>query len=173
MNEIDDLSIAHAKKDHRAFKRVYDFYAPYVWKIAYRTLHGNHEAAQEAMQETFIRVHNSLSKFSGQSAFSTWIYRIVFNVCLTLRTKQKKASMNEEYNDTIGIAKSQTDAVDAKEDVERILAGLNKEERFLLAGRELLDLSYAELSNITQKNEGTLRTQLSRIKEEIRRNFKG
>jgi len=173
MTELDDITIARAKKDNKAFKKVYDYYAPYVWKIAFRTMHGNHDAAQEAMQETFIRVHNSLLKFSGQSAFSTWIYRIVFNVCLTMQTKQKKSLIHEEYNDEIGNAKNQNDAMDMREDVERILASLDKEERFLLAGRELLDLSYAELAHITQKNEGSLRTQLSRIKEDIRRNFKG
>ena len=61
MKELDDLTVQRAKKGDRAsFKALYDYYAPFSWKIAYRTMHGDSEAAQEAVQETFIRVHNSL-----------------------------------------------------------------------------------------------------------------
>jgi RNA polymerase sigma factor (sigma-70 family) len=173
MNEIDQVAIRLAKKkDRGAFKRVYDFYSPFVWKIAFRTLHGDREAAAEAVQDTFIRVHESLPKFSGESALSTWLYRIVFNVCLTALAKQKRSNAMQPLDENILVGQSVSDSLDSKEQVNAILASMSADERFLLTGREVLDLSYDELASITGKNAGSLRTQLSRLKEEIRKKFK-
>jgi RNA polymerase sigma-70 factor (ECF subfamily) len=173
MNEIDPVTIGLAKKkDRAAFKRVYDFYSPFVWKIAYRTLHGNAGAAEEAVQDTFIRAHESLPRFSGEAALSTWLYRIVFNVCLTALSKQKKANTMQQLDENIPAGTSVLDELDGKEQVNAILAGMTEDERFLLTGREILGLSYAELASITGRNAGILRTQLSRLKEEIRKKFK-
>jgi RNA polymerase sigma-70 factor (ECF subfamily) len=173
MNEIDQVTIRLAKKkDRGAFRRIYDFYSPFVWKIAYRTMHGDREAAGEAVQDTFIRVHESLPKFSGESTLSTWLYRIVFNVCLTALAKQKKAYSMQQLDENIAASPSISDNLDNKEQVNAILAGMSEEERFLLTGREILDLSYDELAVITGRNAGSLRTQVSRLKEEIRKKFK-
>jgi RNA polymerase sigma-70 factor, ECF subfamily len=173
MNEIDQVTIRLAKKkDRAAFKRIYDFYSPFVWKIAFRTLHGDAEAAGEAVQDTFIRVHESLPKFSGESALSTWLYRIVFNVCLTSLSKQKRSNAMQQLDENIQGATSVSDNLESKEQVEAILAGISAEERFLLTGREIMDLSYEELAVITGRNPGSLRTQLSRLKEEIRKKLK-
>jgi RNA polymerase sigma-70 factor, ECF subfamily len=173
MNEIDQVTVRLAKKkDRAAFKRIYDFYSPFVWKIAFRTLHGDAEAAGEAVQDTFIRVHESLPKFSEESALSTWLYRIVFNVCLTALAKQKRANALQPLDENIPSGVSVLDALGSKEQVNAILAAMSEEERFLLTGREILDLSYDELARITGRNAGSLRTQLSRLKEEIRRRFK-
>jgi DNA-directed RNA polymerase specialized sigma24 family protein len=61
--------------------------------------------------------------------------------------------------------------VDIKDLVQRILSGLSADERYLITSREVLDISYEELAKITQKNEGSLRTQLSRLKENIRKKY--
>jgi RNA polymerase sigma-70 factor (ECF subfamily) len=173
MDEIDPVTIRLAKKkDHIAFKRVYDFYSPYIWKIAFRTMHGDKDAAVEAVQDTFIRVWESLPRFGGGSGLSTWLYRIVFNVCLTTLTKQKRTRTMQPLDENIPAGPSVSDNMDSKEQVSEILAGMSKEERFLLTGREILDLSYDELAQITGKNAGSLRTQLSRLKDEIRKNFR-
>jgi RNA polymerase sigma-70 factor (ECF subfamily) len=173
MNEIDQVTIRLAKKkDHVAFKRIYDYYAPYIWKIAFRTMHGDADAAGEAVQDTFIRVHESLPKFSGESALSTWLYRIVFNVCLTALSKHKKAGMMQQLDENIQSVQSVLEALDSRDQVNVILAGLSADERFLLTGREIMDLSYDELAAITGKNAGSLRTQLSRLKDEIRKKYK-
>jgi RNA polymerase sigma-70 factor (ECF subfamily) len=173
MDEIDPVTIRLAKKkDHIAFKRVYDFYAPYIWKIAFRTMHGDKDAAGEAVQDTFIRVWESLPRFGGESALSTWLYRIVFNVCLTTLTKQKRTRTMLPLDENIPARTSGAESMDTKDQVNAILATMSAEERFLLTSREIQDLSYDELAQITGKNAGSLRTQLSRLKDEIRNNFR-
>jgi RNA polymerase sigma factor (sigma-70 family) len=173
MNEIDQVTIELAKKkDRNAFKRVYDFYSPFIWKIAFRTMHGDAEAAGEALQDTFIRVHESLQKFSGESGLSTWLYRIVFNVCLTALAKQKRTRTMQPLDENIALHGSVADTMDSKDQVRAILQSMSAEDRFLLTGREVLDLSYEELATITGMNAGALRTRLSRLKDQIRKNFK-
>jgi RNA polymerase sigma-70 factor, ECF subfamily len=172
MNEIDDLTIQRARKKNRAaFKSVYDFYAPFAWKIAFRTLHGNNELASEAVQDAFIRVYNSLPKFAGGAAFSTWIYRITFNVCMTLLHKQGRADSMQEIDENTLVSASTARETDMQHDVQKILKSISAEDRFLLTSREMLGFSFEELADITGKNAGALRTQLFRLKEQIRKKF--
>jgi RNA polymerase sigma-70 factor (ECF subfamily) len=171
MEELDDLTIQRAKrKNQAAFKSVYDFYAPFAWKIAFRTLHGNNELATEAVQDTFIRAYTSLHKFEGGSAFSTWIYRITFNVCMTLLHKKGKADGMQELDENTAAVSTAVET-DMQHDVQKILKSISAEDRFLLTGREMLGFSFDELADITGKTAGALRTQLFRLKEEIRRKF--
>jgi len=172
MREIDDVTIQRAKKgDKAAFRAVYDFYAPFSWKIAYRTMHGDSQAAAEAVQETFIRVYNSLKKFGGGSALSTWVYRITYNVCMTLLSKKSRDGETLELDEDTGPTVSTTENLDMKDYMQKILKNISPEERFLLTAREMLGFSFEELADITGKNAGSLRTQLFRLKEEIRKKF--
>jgi RNA polymerase sigma-70 factor, ECF subfamily len=172
MNEIDDLTILRAKKrDDDAFKRLYDYYAQFVWKIAYRTLHGDMQAASEAVQETFVRMYGNLPKFKGGAGFSTWIFRIAFNACMSLTKKRPNHyEFGSVENEAID-AGDETEKIDMKLKADKILSSLSEEDRFLLTGREILGLSFEELEDITGKNQGALRTQLSRLKQTIRSKF--
>jgi RNA polymerase sigma-70 factor, ECF subfamily len=172
MEELDDVTIQRAKRKNReAFKSVYDFYAPFAWKIAFRTMHGNSELASEAVQDTFIKVYNSLSKFAGGAAFSTWIYRITFNACMTLLHKQARTDGMQQIEENTLVSASTARETDMQQDVQKILKSISPEDRFLLTGREMLGFSYEELADITGKNAGALRTRLFRLKEEIRKKF--
>ena len=134
-------------------------------------MHGNSELASEAVQDAFIRVFNSLPKFAGGAAFSTWIYRITFNVCMTLLQKKGKADGMQQIDENTLVSASTAKETDMQHDVQKILKSISAEDRFLLTGREMLGFSFEELADITGKNAGALRTQLFRLKEEIRKKF--
>ena len=121
------------------------------------------------MQNTFIRAHGSMKKFSFDSAFSTWLYRIAYNAALTYSTRRRTENgRSSQYHDTIA-GPQVSDTYDSREAVSRILASLHSEERFLLTAREAAGLAFEELSIITGRSEGALRTALHRIKERIRK----
>jgi len=173
MDEIDHITIFKAKKkDKIAFKKIYDFYAPFIWKVAYRTLHGKSEMAQEAVQDTFIKVYNSLKDFSGDSAFSTWIYKITFNVCMTLLKKYSKQNKfleitdNMELNNKSNVLESETSY-----DIQKILKSISSEDRFLLVSHELMGFSYEELAQISNISCGAIRTRMCRLKDELKEKF--
>ena len=82
-----------------AFEELIYRYDKSVLSIALNFVHDSDEA-KDIYQEVFIRVHRSLKKFEMRSEFSTWLYRIATNVCLTHKSRSKKhlqLSINEEF----------------------------------------------------------------------------
>jgi len=78
--------------DTNAFSVLVDRYKDLVFTLAIRMVK-NREEAEEVSQDTFIKVYKSLSKFKGNSKFSTWIYKVAYNTCLDRLKKIKR-----EYN---------------------------------------------------------------------------
>lgn len=66
--------------DESAFDELVARHYGHAYQIAYGTL-GNREDAEEVVQDTFLRIHRALPAFRGDSEFSTWMYRIVINLC--------------------------------------------------------------------------------------------
>ena len=170
MKEIDDITIkAAAKKDAKAFRRVYDYYSPFVWKVVFRTTNGDMDAATEIMQDVFVKVYQSLKSYRFGAAFSTWLYRIAYTTTLNLFRRRTGARQRfvklEEANTTT----NPTDTVETRDVVERVLDNLTPHERFLLVAREVDGVSFEELERMTGRSAGSLRTRLSRLKETIRK----
>ncbi len=172
MKEIDELTIRRAaKKDAQAFKRVYDHYAGFVWKVIFRTVNGDAESAKEIVQETFVRVYSSLKSFSYNSALSTWLYRVAFNVANTYLKKNKKSNRVLGVDiETVIDTKTKSD-FESEELVELLLKMLSAEERFLLTSREVEGIPFEDLAEITGKSSESLRTQVSRVKDKLRASF--
>ena len=74
--------------DTIAFSVLVERYKDLVFTLTYRILK-NREDAEEASQDTFIKAYKSLSKFKGDSKFSTWIYKIAYNTSLDRLKKTK------------------------------------------------------------------------------------
>ncbi|MBN1127379.1 MAG: sigma-70 family RNA polymerase sigma factor [Chitinispirillaceae bacterium] len=169
MDDIDRITVEMAKKgDHKAFRRIYDHYAPFVWRVAYRTAGSDRNLGGEIVQQTFINIHRSIRKFSGGSALSTWIYRIAFNASQSLLAK--RARMKKDltgYDDEIHGGGFRADGYEVKELVDKVLAALESEDRFLLVAREIDNLSFDEIAAITGKTSESLRIRMFRLKEKI------
>ena len=172
MTEIDPATIERAiKGDQQAFKRIYDCYALFVWKVAYQTASGDRGTAGEIVQDVFVRLHKSLRKFKGEARLSTWIYRVAYNAAMTGALRRQKRSKQEASLEDIGTPAGIDDRVADRDLMDKILATLSAEERFLLVAREVNGLSFEDLAAVTEKNEGALRTSLHRLKERIREEF--
>src|SRR5450759_5978905 len=76
-----DLVERAREGDARAFDRLVQEHYVLAYNTAYRML-GNPDQAEDATVEAFARAYRSLDRFRGESSFSTWLYRIVTNVCL-------------------------------------------------------------------------------------------
>ena len=82
MKESDAELVARARQgDEAAFEQLVLRHQRYVFNLAYRVL-GDSAEAEDATQEAFVRVWRGLSGFRGQAQFTTWLYRIVHNLCL-------------------------------------------------------------------------------------------
>jgi RNA polymerase sigma-70 factor (ECF subfamily) len=172
MTELDESILRAATKgSNTAFKQLYDYYAPFVWRLAYKTVAGDESLARQVAQDVFVRVHGSLRRFDFRSGFSTWLYRIAYNQALTLLKRR-----HIEWQRTVGLsdelrASGGEGALDARDTVRQVLAGLSPDERFLLVAREVDGVPFEELAEIAGKTSGALRTQLTRLKESLRKEY--
>jgi RNA polymerase sigma-70 factor (ECF subfamily) len=172
MTEIDTITIERAAKgDDKAFRKLYDHYAPFVWKVIYRTTNGNKDAAADILQDTFIRLSNSLKKFRHDSALSTWIYRVAFNVAMTQAEKSRNNGARHVPNDVTMELPAAGPTAEDRMIAKEILKSVAPDERFLLVAREVEGIPFEELEIITGKNSGALRTAMHRLKEKIRKEF--
>jgi RNA polymerase sigma-70 factor (ECF subfamily) len=174
MQEIDRITVAQARKgDLKAFRRIYDYYSPFAWKVIFRTVNRDANSAAEALQETFVRFHGALRKFRGDSALSTWIYRIAYNAAITHAERHRRYTIGHVDLETAEAAlfTMPADAGGAKDQVRRILDSLSPDDRFILVAREIDGMTFEEIASATGKNEGALRTQLHRIKERLKKGF--
>jgi RNA polymerase sigma-70 factor (ECF subfamily) len=173
MVDIDRITIQRAAKgDHKAFKKLYDHYAPFVWRIVFRTVNGDRPAAQEIMQETFIRVHRSLKSFAGASSPGTWIYRISLNAANSFLAKRiSHRAVTAPLREDLPGNLPGPEEYDAQELVRKILDALEPEDRFLLVAKEVDGLTFEELADICGRTSESLRTRMSRLKERLRNVF--
>ena len=172
MKEIDDITIKQAAAGNKtAFRKVYDHYHSFAWKIIYRTVNGDQYDAEQIMQNLFIKIFNRLHSYKFNATFSTWMYRIAYNESISFIQNRKKYYQNTiPFDDSIG-KESHHDQREQVDLVNKMLQKLTPQERFLLVAREVNGITFDELSHIMGKSSGTLRVTIHRIKETIRKGF--
>ena len=151
---------------------------------------GDYQEANDAAQETFIKVYRSLNRFRFESAFSTWLYRIAVNTC---RNRLKSAEYRQRKNmvrlDNPGSSEGVDPSVEIGDESRSPLIELEKKERWVLikkaidslpgeqktvvALRDIQGLSYDEIVNITGLNLGTVKSRLARARLELRKKLRG
>jgi RNA polymerase sigma-70 factor, ECF subfamily len=150
------------------------------------SLLGNATQAEDAAQEVFIKAHQSLRSFRGDSAFSTWLYRITANHCKDLlrkRSRERTESLDAMMEETAeGIQKffepssDPRGALGASDLIEKLLSSLSPEERLVLTLREVQGLSYREISKTLECTLDAVKARLKRARqtlEEKVRHFSG
>ena len=101
---LSDIDLIHQAKqgNENAFEQLVYRYDRIVLSIALKYT-GNTDDAKDLYQEVFIRAYRGINNFQFRSEFSSWLYRIAVNVCLSYKSRSKehlKVSINEEVDDT-------------------------------------------------------------------------
>ena len=141
-----DLIVQAQKGDQSAFEELVYRYDRNVLSIALRYAL-NEDDAKDLYQEVFIRVYRGLKNFRFQSEFSTWLFRITTNVCLTYKSRSKehlKISINSNYN---------SDDEEDKTMKELVYDGSSPEE--ISSGSDLGDLVNAAVETLSPKQKMT------------------
>ena len=162
--------------DSEAFEKLVLLHQKVVYNYCLRMC-GNREDALDLSQEAFLKAYKSLAFFKGESSFSTWMYRLTANVCIDFLRSQKRrraVSMTVENEDGEKEVLSVPDesecvekSVERKElrlAIERGLKMLSADHRQVLVLREINGCSYAEISEILEVNEGTVKSRISRAR---------
>src|SRR5664279_3132392 len=121
MDSLDDQHYICLVKegDTNAFAVLVDRYKDMVFTLSLKMLK-DREEAEEVSQDIFVKVFKSLSKFNGESKFSTWVYKVAFNTCLDSLKKKKRwqpVGRLDEFNEHEAISLS--NVLDSIEENER------------------------------------------------------
>ncbi|HJQ29228.1 MAG TPA: RNA polymerase sigma factor [Rubrobacter sp.] len=170
MNTEEGVLIARASRgDVEAFSKLVRAHSTVVRGIALRML-GSQEA-QDASQEVWVRVWANMKSFRGESAFSTWIYRISINTCLTFRRKESRRRAREVEEEMTylsepsgGDADPEEAALDAERrgEIQAALGNVRAEHRAAMVMRHMEGLSCAEISEVLGVPDGTVKGWASR-----------
>ena len=139
-----------------------------VYRIALRML-GNGADAEDVTQDVFIQAWTALAGFAGRSAFTTWLYRIVVNRCLSHRRRGRvtepmpddEPAATAAGPEQAAVQKYQADAV------ARAIAGLPPDLRTVFVLHQTEKLSYAEVAAILSVSEATVRGRLARARRAL------
>jgi RNA polymerase sigma-70 factor (ECF subfamily) len=168
-------------RDERAFLELVQLYQVRVYKLVLRMV-GRPDEAEDMAQEVFVQVFKAVATFRGDSKLSTWIYRIAVNLCKN-RLKyltRRKSEVQDEYEAAeekaeLGVARGVTTSDLSRPDqlvegyqleriVESAIAEMDADFREILVLRDIEDLSYEELSQITGLVDGTVKSRLHRAR---------
>jgi RNA polymerase sigma-70 factor (ECF subfamily) len=164
------LVVRASKGDVEAFRHLVREHSGLVYRLALRIL--GPQDAQDASQEAWIRAWRNIENFRGDSAFSTWLYRITVNTCLSLRRKESRRKEREYSSDELPFLPEPTGgdadpevAVLSGQQRKELLAALEHvraEHRAALVLRHMEGLSYAEIAEVLDVPEGTAKGWVSR-----------
>jgi RNA polymerase sigma-70 factor (ECF subfamily) len=141
-----DLIIQAQKGNQNAFEELVYRYDRSVLSIALK-YSNNEDDAKDLYQEVFIRVYRSIKGFRFQSEFSTWLFRITTNVCLTYKSRSKehlKVSIDKDYDD---------EENEIRETKELVYDGLSPEE--ISSGADLGEIVNAAVESLSPKQKMT------------------
>lgn len=155
------------------FATLVDRYKDMVYTLALKMLN-NKEEAEEIAQDTFIKVFNSLSKFKGESKFSTWVYKVTYNTCLDALKKKKKQN-NVAYIEDFSEHQTKTlegilDNIDEKERnraIQDCLEELPSDEAFLLTLYYFDDKSIEEVAKVLNISTDNVKIKLFRTRKKL------
>lgn len=156
------------------FQRIYEEHFPFVWK-SLRRLGVREVDASDAAQEVFLVAYRKLSEFEGRSKISTWL----FGICLRVARDRSRLAHNrlevageDEMFDRIegqGDVAEEAERREAAAMLERILAGLDFDQRAVFTLFEIEGLSGEEIAELLQIPLGTVYSRLRLSRESFQR----
>ena len=159
--------------DERAFQELVDRYKDLVFALIARTIQ-DRSRAEDLAQDVFLRVHRGLPYFRGEARLSTWLYRIVANVCAQDAGRPVPVSIDDErvrarVTASTAARDQQFGDLELRDRLEKAIARLPGNYRLLIAAHYLDGMRYEDLADALQLPLGTVKTQLHRAKQQLRR----
>ena len=156
--------------DLHAFDRLMQLHERRVFRTATLLL-GRSEDAEDAVQETFLRVFRALSSFHPERAFEPWLYRIAVNVCRDTGRRRRWRQLISLDGWLAGGGAEPRAAADGdsrRDEIAAALARLPERERAAVVLRDVEGLSAAEAGRALGISEGTVRSHASRGRARLR-----
>lgn len=166
----DDLATAQAcaRGDSSAFERIYRQHGDRMKSIAFNHL-GNRSDAEDAVQETFLKVQRSASTFAGQSTFTTWLFRVLINTCYDVMRKRGRRIEETSFERFDPPAASPD--VTRQMTLRRLLEELPEQRRSVFVLFEVEGLSHREIGEVLSIKEAYSKWLLFMTRRELQQRW--
>lgn len=169
--DVSDVRLLRdaAGGDGKAFATLMERHEGRIFTLALK-MTGNRTDALDATQDTFISAFRQADKFRGESAFSTWLYRIGINACKDLlrrRGRLPEPSEDETLERASLPSRSTTDDVDLRLDISAALAHLSEDYRQAVVMHDIGGIPYEDIAQATGVAIGTVKSRISRGRRQL------
>jgi RNA polymerase sigma-70 factor (ECF subfamily) len=158
--------------DDAAFGELVDLHKNLVYGLVSRLV-SDRSRVDDLAQDVFLKVHRGLPYFRGEARLSTWIYRIVQNVCAAARTRRPPdVSLDQEDASGRRLDPGRADGafgdLELRDRLDKAIAQLPEPQRLLIAAHYLKGVQYETLAEVLNIPLGTVKTHLYRAKRRLR-----
>ncbi len=174
MSSDSDFALVERARsgDVRAFQCLFERHARPLHAVCARLL-GDATAAEDAVQEAFIKAHRRLQQFDGRAAFSTWLHRIAVNTSIEMLRRRRSASDDgeEQLAETVDIHADPSAGVSQTELVRTVGAALQELttlERSVFVLRHLEQRSLHEIALLLSSNVNACKQAIFRAVRKLR-----
>ena len=178
LSEAEAIRLAQ-QGDERGFERIYRLHSPRVYALCFRMTRGNAAEAEELTQESFLQLFRKIGTFRGESAFSTWLHRLAFNIVLMrLRKRNYQAvsldEMLEPGEKTAGLQKHiakrdlQLCGTVDRMDLERAIEQLPQGYKAVFILHDVQGYEHNEIAAMQGCSLGNSKSQLHKARARLR-----
>ncbi len=153
--------------DREAFRLLFETYKDRVFSIAVYSFGVDQMAASDVSQQVFLKLMTNIGQFRGDSAFTTWLYRLVVNACTDEQRKRRRFLPFGESTpmSRIGERRPQEKSyakVEIADSVQAAIKQLRPKLRMAILLKYVEDLSYEEIASVLGCSKGTVASRLNR-----------
>jgi len=171
------------RRDEAAFNELVRRHQGPVFRLLERML-GNSAEAEDVAQDVFVSAFKAIDGFRGDSALGTWLYRIAANHGknrLKYLARRGKTGVRELDEQTAAVSAAadarpitpveQVESQEAQGHLQQAFASLDEEQRLLLSLRDMENMSYEEIRQVTELPIGTVKSKLHRARLALHERF--
>ena len=173
LNNEKELLDEISRGNMTAFGTLMKHYSQGVYTLVVRIV-GDDCDAEELAQDVWMKVYKQLSMFSGRSAFSTWLYRIAYNLAISFARHKRQTLCAIDENRLRKVSDDEVEQMEAIADNEqqiealaRAINRLDAEERALITLFYYEDRTVAECAEIMSQSENNIKVRLHRIRKKL------
>ena len=170
MTDEKDLILQSRDGNKDAFCALMEAHEAKIYALCFKYMKNTHDAS-DAAQDAILKIYVHIAKFHFNSAFSTWVYRVVVNTCVDLLRKRKNIVPLEEYETKSPWANPDEEVLflEFRAGLKKAVADLPIDFKNVLILRDMEHKKYEEIAQILGISEGTVKSRLSRAREKLKK----
>ena len=184
-DDEEELVLRAQQGDERAFVRLVEELTPRIIMPIISRLVPNADDARDVQQEVYLQLYKSLPRFRGHSSLTTFVYRLVENVCKNAYHRNRRQPVRftemeshdgerpflESLADASGDPQQQLERKELQQAIQEAIQAIPMKFRTVLVLADVEGKNYQEIAELTGMNQGTVKSRLNRARKQFQQNI--